>query len=347
MEQLPEPRVYSIGGNMNKIVSIIVPCYNGEHFVDRCLYSIEVQDYPHIEIIIVNDGSTDQSENKILSWKETFEKRKIHLIYVKQNNKGLGGAINTGLKYVSGEYLSLLDIDDEYLPGAVSARVNYLNSHRDIDVVRSNGWYVRENGKSLFIYDENEKNIEDVFTALIEGKTNNWAGSYMVRVSALFRFYPDREIYQSRYGQNLQFLLPLVYHKRCGYLDEPQMNYNQQENSLTKTTDLSNRKKLSLENVKGYKDIREHMVHLIVQDEKEKEFFLVLIEAAYWRSVMQIASISNDHLLMKESYVKLKRITTPLIDDHITYCRLIHTKLVPFLRIVRKLRTTVRRIYRN
>ena len=44
---------------MNKIVSIIVPCFNGERFVDRCLHSIEIQNYPYIEIVVVNDGTAD------------------------------------------------------------------------------------------------------------------------------------------------------------------------------------------------------------------------------------------------------------------------------------------------
>ena len=329
---------------MNKLVSIIIPCFNGEHFVDKCLHSIEIQNYPNLEVIIVNDGSTDQSESKILAWKETLEKRQIRLIYIKQSNKGLGGAVNTGLKYISGEYLSLLDIDDEYIQGALLERVEYLEAHKNVDVVRSNGWYVRGNGKSLFIYEECEKNLENIFTALLEGTTNNWAGSYMVRVSALFRFYPDKEIYSSRYGQNLQFLLPLVYHKKCGFIDKPHMNYNQQENSLTKTIAVENRKKLSLDNARGYRDIREYMVRLIVHNENEKKGYLSLIEAAYWRSVMRIAGEFKDDSLMKESFSELKSRKIVQIDDRIIYCQLIHLELVPVLRLIRKLKSILKRI---
>lgn len=50
---------------MNKKVSIIIPCFNGERFIDRCLHSIEIQNYPHIEVVVVNDGSIDQSESNI------------------------------------------------------------------------------------------------------------------------------------------------------------------------------------------------------------------------------------------------------------------------------------------
>ena len=162
---------------MDSLASIIVPCYNGERFVDRCFDSILRQKYSRMEVVAVNDGSTDQSEQRILAWADTFQNAGIQLVYVSQENKGLGGAINAGLKYVTGEFLSLLDIDDELLESAVSARVAFLKSHPDMDVVRSNGWYNRKNGKSLFIYDEKEKHIDDVFSALVGGETNNWAGS--------------------------------------------------------------------------------------------------------------------------------------------------------------------------
>ena len=72
---------------MNKKVSIIIPCFNGERFIDRCLHSIEIQNYPHIEVVVVNDGSIDQSESKILEWKEVLENKKISLIYIKQKNQ--------------------------------------------------------------------------------------------------------------------------------------------------------------------------------------------------------------------------------------------------------------------
>lgn len=331
---------------MNKTVSVIIPCYNGEPFIDRCIRSVVSQDYPSIEIIVVNDGSTDRSEEKILAWKEEIERTGRSLISVKQENKGSGAAVNTGLRYVSGAYISLLDVDDEYLPGCVSARVHYLNEHSDVDVVRSNGWYVRGENRSLFIYDEEEKRINDVFSALIEGKTNNWAGSFMVRAAALFAFYPNREIYQSRYGQNLQFLLPLVYQKNCGYIDEPHMNYNQQENSLSKSTD-ADKKDFLLTNQKGYRKIREHMITLIVKDKKEKEAFFFLAEKCYLKNAMQIALEFKDRSLMKETFAERKAGKSVSIDERITYCRLLHPGLVPFLRLCRKIRTVAKKLFQK
>lgn len=322
---------------MNDLVSIIVPCYNGEKFIDRCFNSILKQDYSRIQIIAVNDGSTDQSEQRILAWNDRFKNAGMQLIYIAQENKGPGGAINTGLKAVSGEFLSLLDIDDEFLEAAVSSRVAFLNTHKDIDVVRSNGWYNRKSGKGLFIYDDAEKKIDDVFSALVAARTNNWAGSYMVRTSALFAFYPDREIYQSRYGQNLQFLLPLTYRKKCGFIDEPQMNYNIQENSLSQTTDHKMEMKRLLENGAGYRDIRIHLIKQVVDDPEELQKYMRMADVAYYRLVLNKAVDLKDKEATKKVYADLKSMHEITINDRINYWSVAYPCAVLPLRCIRKL----------
>lgn len=331
---------------MDELVSIIVPCYNGEKFIDRCFSSILKQDYSHIQIIAVNDGSADQSEQRILSWDDRFKNAGMRLVYIAQENEGLGGAINTGLKAVCGEFLSLLDIDDEFLESAISSRVAFLKTHKDIDVVRSNGWYNRKGGKSLFIYDDAEKRIDDVFSALIEAKTNNWAGSYMVRTSALFAFYPDREIYQSRYGQNLQFLMPLTYRKKCGFIDEPQMNYNIQENSLSKTSDSKNEMERLLQNGAGYHDIRIHLIKQVVSDIEEKQRYIRMADIAYYRLVLSKAVDLKDKEVTKKAYTDLKNACALTISDRINYCSVFSPYTVFPLRCIRKFTTILKNFAR-
>lgn len=158
---------------MIDLVSVIIPCYNGERFIDRAISSVYSQDYNNIELIVVDDGSTDHSKEKIINWKKRFDDKGFSLVYIYQENAGLGGAIDTGLKNVTGEYLLLLDADDEYLPGAISTRVEYLREHPECDVVRANGWWIKGDHKHPFIYDEAEKQIQDVFLALLRGETNN------------------------------------------------------------------------------------------------------------------------------------------------------------------------------
>lgn len=328
---------------MGNLVSIIVPCYNGEEFVDRCFASILRQDYSPLEVIAVNDGSTDRSEEHIRAWIEKFKNAGIKLIYISQENKGPGGAINTGLKVIFGDFLMLLDVDDELLDSAISTKVAFLEKNLNIDVVRSNGWYNRETEKSLFIYDDAEKNMEYIFAALVEGRTNNWAGSYMVRTSALFAVYPDREIYQSRYGQNLQFLMPLTYRKKCGFIDEPQMNYNIQANSLSQTSDQQECMARTLRNGEGYLDIRLHLIEQVISDPEERQKYVQIAKVAYHRFVLNRAVSLRDKAVTREAYGNLKRDHALTISDTIEYCAMFCPCVVFPLRCIRKLTRVLKR----
>lgn len=93
---------------MNKLVSIIVPVYNVETFIKECIDSILVQTYKDIEIILVDDGSTDSSSS-ICDGYKAIDNR---IIVVHKKNGGLSDARNTGLNYAKGEYISFIDSDD-------------------------------------------------------------------------------------------------------------------------------------------------------------------------------------------------------------------------------------------
>lgn len=323
---------------MGNRVSVLIPCYNGEAFIDRCLRSVAEQNYPEMEIVVVNDGSKDRSEEKILLWKTSFEKEGRKFTYICKKNEGVGAAVNTGLKYISGAYLSLIDADDEYLPGAIAERVSYLDMHPDEDVVRSNGWYVRKSGQVLFINNEEEKSVENIFEALLAGTTNNWAGSYMVRTSALFRFYPDREIYGSRYGQNLQLLLPLTYRKKCGFIDKPHMNYIQREDSLSQVSDRAIAKEKDLENTRGYYDIRLHMLSEIVKDQKKLANYRKMVRILYLKSIMHTCVVYQDKTMFKDAYDEKKQYVRPSIDEKIIYYNFYNKNIAFFFKIIRKIR---------
>ena len=91
-----------------KKVSIIVPVYNAERYLEECIKSLINQSYKNIEIILVNDGSTDSSEDIIKS----FLKVNNNIIYVSQENSGPSATRNKGLEYASGEYIMFVDSDD-------------------------------------------------------------------------------------------------------------------------------------------------------------------------------------------------------------------------------------------
>lgn len=97
--------------NKNKF-SIVIPVYNAEPYIEQCIKSILEQKYNNIEIIVVDDGSTDKSIEKI----KKFEK---DLIIIRQENSGVSTARNRGMLKASGDWLVFLDADDEILPNAL------------------------------------------------------------------------------------------------------------------------------------------------------------------------------------------------------------------------------------
>lgn len=326
---------------MDPIVSVIIPCYNGEQFIDISIESIFRQDYSPIELIVVDDGSTDGSAERIQAWKERFAQKGNTLKYVYQANRGLGGAIDTGLKHVTGQYLMLLDADDVFLMGAISKRVAFLETHPDYVGVRSNGWRVCGENRNLFITEEKEKQITDLFTALSFGKTNNWAGTYMVRTAVLFAAYPDRNINPSRFGQNFQILLPVAYKQKFGYIDEPLMEYRIQPESHAYAQDPETQYQKSIANSTGWRDIYRSVVNRFVLDQKERQYYLNGYDSVFYRAAMSRAIAFGKKQDVRENYRMLKKTGCVTLDDRITYIGTICPPAALGLRVVRKIKSLV------
>ena len=89
-------------------VSLVIPVYNVESYLERCLESVKNQTYKNIEIILVNDGSTDGSGEIC----KKFVSKEIRAKVIHQKNAGLSEARNTGLKYISGDFVMFVDSDD-------------------------------------------------------------------------------------------------------------------------------------------------------------------------------------------------------------------------------------------
>jgi len=125
---------------MNPLVSIIVPVYNTEAYLHRCLDSVCNQTYTNIEIICVNDGSTDHS----LDMLNEYASRDTRFKVITTKNAGLGAARNVGLRHVAGAWVTGLDSDDYLEPDACSYAISQASD--DIDVIQI-GLSVREKGK--------------------------------------------------------------------------------------------------------------------------------------------------------------------------------------------------------
>ena len=132
---------------MNKLVSIVLPVYNGEKYLAQSIESVLQQDYRDIELIIVNDCSTDDTENIILKYKELDNR----IVYIKnESNYKLPKSLNVGFAKAKGEYYSWTSDDNVYHKDAIKKMVDYLDNHTNVGLVCTDMNIINENGDYLY-----------------------------------------------------------------------------------------------------------------------------------------------------------------------------------------------------
>lgn len=133
--------------NSNKLktnpkISVILPVYNAEKFIEESVHSILNQSYSDFELIIINDGSTDNSEKIILSIKDERIK------FISKNNSGLAPTLNEGIRLAKGEFIARQDNDDISLPERFKKQIEFLSLNPEIVLVGTWAEIIDENGKS-------------------------------------------------------------------------------------------------------------------------------------------------------------------------------------------------------
>jgi alpha-1,3-rhamnosyltransferase len=108
------------------LVTVVIPSYNHEYFIQDCINSIINQDYQNIELIIIDDGSTDQSVKKIEQLIEHCMHRFTRFEFRNRPNKGLCNTLNEALVWAKGDFFSVLASDDMIMPDKISIQVDYL-----------------------------------------------------------------------------------------------------------------------------------------------------------------------------------------------------------------------------
>ncbi|HXF86582.1 MAG TPA: glycosyltransferase family 2 protein [Anaerolineales bacterium] len=125
------------------LVSIVTPSFNQARYIEATIQSVLSQDYPRIEYLIVDGGSTDGTVDIIRKYESKLA------WWVSEQDKGQTDAINKGFARANGEILAWLNSDDTYEPGAVSAAVRYLQEHPEIGMVYGDCNYINEEGRVI------------------------------------------------------------------------------------------------------------------------------------------------------------------------------------------------------
>ncbi len=127
-------------------VSVIIPIYNVVSVVAETLKSVLAQTYADFEVLIIDDGSTDNS----VAICQEFQDARFRIIH--QQNRGLAGARNTGIRHAQGDYLAFLDSDDLWLPEKLERHVRHLDTAPEVGVSFSRSRFIDAQGQSLGIY---------------------------------------------------------------------------------------------------------------------------------------------------------------------------------------------------
>ena len=287
------------------LVSIVTPCYNGAIYIERFFQSVLNQTYSNVELIFIDDGSTDGSYDVANGGKDKFETRGYSLRLLKQENAGQAAAINKGLPYVTGKYVTWPDCDDLMAPQNIEKKASYLEGHPDKALVVCDIDYVKEDNLSKpfkrIVFDDSEPRL---FDGLIREDGRSFCSdiAYMARTDALFSAIGGRHIYESRSGQNWQLLFPLTYHFDCGFIHESLATYVVRANSHSRSyTSLE----AQLTRTYELQDIIDHVLPVMGMSEDDYARYAEYVSMKYLPRRFVLAVRMGDAALAEDVKVKL------------------------------------------
>ena len=127
------------------LISVVMPVFNSEQYLDKSIKSVLEQTYDNFEFLIINDGSTDNS-NSIIKKYQSHDKR---ITIFKQENKGVTKSLNNGIKYSKGRFIARMDADDICHPDRFKMQLNWFHINKDIDVLGSQVEFIEKNGNII------------------------------------------------------------------------------------------------------------------------------------------------------------------------------------------------------
>jgi glycosyltransferase involved in cell wall biosynthesis len=221
--------------NMSKVgmqgnISVIIPLYNHFNYIEKAINSVLSQTVPISELIIVDDGSTDDSYNLVQNKYSSYK----NIIFWSRDNIGAHNAINSGIYRATSEYIAILNSDDAYVDNRIEKCLNFLNKNKetqivcsgidfidDFDNVIENKWYL----DALSFYDQNKELDISLINANFLMTTSN-----VVARKSIFEKYGFFKKY--RYAHDLEFFLRIIGSgEKIEILNDKLLNYRFHSNN--------------------------------------------------------------------------------------------------------------------
>jgi len=153
---------------LQPIVSIITPSFNQARYLEQTIQSVLTQDYPHIEYLVIDGGSTDSSVELIKKYEDRFA------YWISEKDSGQAEAINKGLSRAKGQIIAWLNSDDYYLPHTVSGVVRVFEENPDLVMVYGNMLAVDEQGQTINLLKYKQLSLEDLLCFQIIGQPSTF-----------------------------------------------------------------------------------------------------------------------------------------------------------------------------
>lgn len=260
------------------LVSIVIPCYNHEKFIQESIKSVIDQTYKNIELIIIDDGSSDSTTLKIREMINDCTKRFVRFEFRSRKNKGLSATLNEALEWCQGEYYSAIASDDIMLPKKTLIQARFLNFNKNINGVFGNAKLIDNNGTEIITIKPSKRKLS--FKNIILSNYTIMAPSQMLRMNAI------RSLGEEPYPTDIKIEDWYMWLKlsETGYLVNIQKNlvkYRMHENNTMKNVDLINKSRIeviSYFNYSKYYDRGLQLVYLINHIEKYQKIPIFLLK---------------------------------------------------------------------
>ena len=254
-------------------ISIIIVCYNGEKYIDRCIYNLKKQDYDNYEIVFIDDGSTDNTEKIVKKYNNIVK-------YYKADHMGIAYARNLGIEKSSGNYFMFVDIDD-YLDETCLRKLSNLTNDKP-DLIKYGYKIISEENEIIKeIKEERIEKIsgENLFTILCRKKE-----PFEMTCVYLYNkkyWLKNKFMYKEGHFHEDFGLTPLVIvkAKNVKVTNESFYGYVQSSNSITRNKNKEKIKKMAYDYLEHYKFLLQSIKNVKVS-EKTKEIFKSYISNA-------------------------------------------------------------------
>lgn len=284
------------------LVSIGLMVYNHEAYIEDCINGILQQDYPYIELIILDDASTDRSREIISRYYEELKRKfsRVFFIYHKDNCGNIPRNVNELIRQAQGKFYKGFAGDDIMRPTCISSLVKCMEMHPEVSVVYSNGHFIDDSfkleehsktGLKIFMQKPINDTCENTFRKLMFGIGPSSPG-------AMFR----RVVYE-RYGlhdesipyEDYEYWLRICRKERIFYLDENLIYYRKSTNSLTNYQGSAGKRKIEKSMLSDHMTIQRYLRYLPSVDRKRaialyyQKYYQLSYEANFYRGFIVTA----------------------------------------------------------